>query len=207
MGRTDSLTRRKPRREPLPRILIVCEGIRTEKGYFQWLGRAERIPIEISAGGTPKALVGKAVKRKGEADADGRRFGDPNLRFDEVWCVFDVDEHPYLSEAKRQAAANQIEVAISNPCFELRVLLHFREQTAHVERSKVRRACQEILPGYEKNLPCDKLLPGYPEALRRAKNLEKTNQAMNRPNGNPSSGVFVLVERIKSFRRRIERRE
>jgi hypothetical protein len=101
MGRADSLKRRKPRRDPLPRVLIVCEGIRTEKGYFQSLRHAERIPIdlEILAGGTPKTLVERAVKRKREADTTAKKSGDPNSRFDEVWCVFDVDEHPFLPEA------------------------------------------------------------------------------------------------------------
>jgi hypothetical protein len=105
MGRGDSLKRRKPRRNPLPRILIVCEGIRTEEGYFRSLRHAERIPIDLKvpSGGTPKTLVEWAVSRKREADAAAKSSGDPNLRFDEVWCVFDVDEH------------HQIQVAISNP--------------------------------------------------------------------------------------------
>jgi hypothetical protein len=65
------------------------------------LRHAERIPIdlEILAGGTPKTLVERAVKRKREADTTAKKSGDPNSRFDEVWCVFDVDEHPFLPEA------------------------------------------------------------------------------------------------------------
>jgi hypothetical protein len=174
MTRTDRLGRRTPHREPLPRVLVVCEGIRTEKGYFQSLKHTHRIPIDlvIEAGGTPKRLVEIAVKLKQEADALAHGRGDPNLKFDEVWCVFDVDEHPYLSEAKKQAKDNQIQVAISNPCFELWVLLHFRAQTSHIERDIVQRACRELLPGYDKNLPYDKLWPRYADALDRAKKLD-----------------------------------
>jgi hypothetical protein len=36
-----------------------------------------------------------------------------------VWCVFDIDEHPVIPEAKDQAPANRIELTISNPYFEL----------------------------------------------------------------------------------------
>jgi hypothetical protein len=50
---------------------------------------------------------------------------------DEVWCVFDVDEHPKLAEARDQANANGIQLAVSNPCFELWLLLHFQEHRAH----------------------------------------------------------------------------
>ena len=202
MGRADSLKRRRPRRNPLPRVLIVCEGIRTEKGYFQSLRHAERIPIdlEILAGGTPKTLVERAVKRKREADTTAKKSGDPNSRFDEVWCVFDVDEHPFLPEAKQQAADNQIQVAVSNPCFELWVLLHFRDQNRHIERSKVQHACRQELPGYEKALPSDKLFPKYPEALKRAQELDKWQNSRNKAGGNPSTGAYLLVEKLKSFR-------
>lgn len=202
MGRTDSLKRRKPRRERLPRVLIVCEGIQTEKGYFQALRHTERIPIELEilAGGTPKTLVEKAVKRKREADAESRRSGDPTSSFDEIWCVFDVDEHPYLPEARQQAADHHINVALSNPCFELWVLLHFRDQNAYIERSKVQQACRKELPGYEKRLPCDELFPRYSAALKRARQLDKWQRSRNKAGENPSTGVFRLVEKLKSFR-------
>jgi hypothetical protein len=47
MGRRDSLRRRRAFRDPLPRILIVCEGTRTEPGYFNELRHTERIPIYL----------------------------------------------------------------------------------------------------------------------------------------------------------------
>ena len=66
MGKTkiDSLRRRGPRREPLPRFLVVCEGEVTEKEYVSHLRHTERIPISLTveAGGTPKTLVETAVR-------------------------------------------------------------------------------------------------------------------------------------------------
>src|ERR1035438_2177974 len=132
----DTLRRRRAFRPPLPRFLIVCEGTQTEPGYFQETRHLERslIDLEMSPGGEPKALVERAVEKKKSAERLARSQRDSNLRYDQVWCVFDIDEHRLIPEAKQQAGANGIELAISNPCFELWALLHFRDQRAHIER-------------------------------------------------------------------------
>ena len=80
------------------------------------------------------------------------------------------------------------------------MLLHFRNQNRHIERSKVQHACRKELPGYEKNLPSDKLFPKYPEALKRAQELDKWQDSRNMAGANPSTGVYFLVEKLKSFR-------
>ena len=56
MAKHDRLRRRRPYRQPLPRILIVCEGTRTEPGYFQGMRHLQRslVELELSPGGTPK---------------------------------------------------------------------------------------------------------------------------------------------------------
>jgi hypothetical protein len=96
---------------------------------------------------------------------------DRNLLYEEIWCVFDVDEHPLLAEAKHQASANHIKTAISNPCFELWVLLHFQDQRAHIARSVVQSLCRERIPGYKKLLPCEALAPYLADAMNRAGEL------------------------------------
>src|SRR3954451_2941209 len=132
------LKRRKPRIEPRKRVLVICEGEKTEPSYFTGVKRLEQastVDIEIDkAGGVPKTLVERAVAKKKDSKRAVSRDGDPNLLYDEIWCVFDVDEHPNLQDAKQQAKANGIELAISNPCFELWLHLHFKEQTASIER-------------------------------------------------------------------------
>lgn len=202
MPSRDRLERRRPARAPLPRFLIVCEGARTEPGYFRHLRHSARLPLElrIESGGTPKALVERAVELKRGAERDARRRHDSALKFDEVWCVFDVDEHPFLSEAQEQARANSIHVAISNPCFELWVLLHFQEQTASVDRHGVQRLCRQYLPRYQKDLPCEDLLPRRGLALQHAEALEKWQRERLNEGGNPSTSVHRLVERLLSAR-------
>jgi hypothetical protein len=196
----DSLQRRGPRRQPKLRFLIVCEGIVTEPRYFNDVRHKERslIDLQIEPGGTPKTLVGRAAELKREANGKARKLKDDNQKYEEVWCVFDIDDHRLIPEAKDQARANGIELAISNPCFELWALLHFQDQSAHIARGKVQRLCATCMPGYEKRLDYETLRPKYPDALHRAQELEKWHDLRSTVGANPSTAVYRLVERIKA---------
>jgi hypothetical protein len=156
------------------------------------------IDLEIEPGSTPKAIVERAVELKKQADLDAKRRADDNLTYDEVWCVFDVDDHRLIFEATEQAKANEIEVAVSNPCFELWALLHFQDQRAHIERGKVQRLCIKHMPAYEKELSYDILRSKYSDALRRSEGLEKWHDSRGTPGENPSTMVYKLVERIRA---------
>ncbi len=195
------LRRRGPLREPKRRILIVCEGRITEAGYFKDLRAAFRNPlvdVEIDdAGGVPKTLVERAAARKREAERDAKSRRDEFLSYDEVWCVFDVDEHPHLPDARQQARDHGIDLAVSNPCFELWALLHYQDHTAHLERGDARRRLKSHLPLYEKSLPFTQLHPAYAEAVRRAQELDRRREDADDPGGNPSTGVYRLTERIR----------
>lgn len=194
----DSLQRRRPLRQPKPRFLIVCEGTVTEPCYFRAVRHVERclIELQIEPRATPKTIVERAVKLKKQADHDAKRRADENLKYDEVWCVFDVDDHLLIAEAKDQAKANSIELAISNPCFELWALLHFRDQRAHIERGKVQNLCRSHMRNYEKELDYEALRPRYSDALKRAEDLEKWHDSRGTVGANPSTMVHRLVERI-----------
>src|SRR5262249_33463734 len=117
---------------------------------------------------------------------------------DEVWCVFDVDEHPFVPEAKQQAKDNGIETAVSNPCFELWIILHFRDQRAYVDRAQLQHECRQYLPGYDKDVPTAKLIAHDDDAVRRAKDLDAWQSSRNCAGANPSTGVYRLTERIKA---------
>ena len=200
MAKRDNLRRRPPFRAPLPRVLIVCEGTRTEPAYFRETRHLNRslIDLEIRPGGVPKTLVERAVALKQSAAKEAKSQKDDNLSYDSVWCVFDIDEHPFVPEAKQKAKDNNIEVAISNPCFELWVLLHYRDQRAHIDRSSVQSECRKYIPGYDKELPTARLFPHYAEALRRARELDVWQLSRGCDGENPSTGVYRLMEQIKS---------
>ena len=161
---------------------------------------AERslIVLEIEPRSTPKTIVDRAVELKKQANRDAKRSADDNLRYDEIWCAFDVHDHLLIAEAQEQAKANGVELAISNPCFELWALLHFQDQHAHIERGKVQRLCAKHMPGYEKELSYDILRSKYSDALRRAEDLEKWHDSRGTPGENPSTMVYKLVERIRA---------
>ncbi len=195
------LPRRRPSAEQKRRILILCEGKETEPGYLRALRKEFRPPlVEIMIEGhgeDPKALVERAVARKQEAEREAHRKGDSAISPDEIWCVFDVDEHGRLADARQQARDNGIELAVSNPCFELWALLHFQDQTAYLAREKVRGFLKRHLPDYRKSLPFDRLWHGYEEAVRRAEHLDRRCEERDCPGDNPSTGVYRLTELIR----------
>jgi len=155
------------------------------------------VSIEVVPGGSnPKTLVDSAVEKKKEAKRQAHREKDDNLTYDEVWCVFDVDAHEYIPEAKQKAEANKIELAISNPCFELWLLLHFQDQRPHIERHPLQAACRGHMPEYIKEVPFELVFPHHREAVDRAVALDNWQNRQGRPGGNPSTGVHRLAERI-----------
>ena len=86
-----------------------------------------------------------------------------------IWCVFDFDEHPNLSQAITEAAQSGIDVAVSNPCFELWLVLHLQDQTAYTTRRAVQRRSARL------NLTSGKQLPdGALDILADAFEIAKT---------------------------------
>jgi hypothetical protein len=182
--RQSGLKRHPATREPRHRILVVCEGKKTEPRYFkafQHHARNQLVHVEIKGeAGVPKTVVEAAIELRDAADRDARAQRDDNLRFDEVWCVFDVDEHPQLDEACARAGVAAIQLAISSPCFELWALLHFQDQTTQIHRHEAQSALKKYLPGYDKELDFPRLISGYDMAVSRAADLQAAVTALSR---------------------------
>ena len=196
-----SIGRRRPSLQPKHRSLVVCEGRETEPGYLRALQREARNPrvrLEIAGEtGVPRTVVEAAIQLRREADEEAKRQRDENLRYDEVWGVFDVDDHPHLDRAKSLAQREGIDLAVSNPCFELWALLHFEDQRAHIDRKKLRTKLQRHQPSYDKSLHFTGMHPGYDEALRRAQALDAEAERHGAPGRNPTTGVHRLTESIR----------
>ena len=179
--------------------------MKTEPGYFLDLQHEEEVRlIEIvidKSGSVPKTLVERAGEMKKHAAREAKRLRDENLVYEEVWCVFDVDEHPKMHEASQQARDNGISLAVSNPCFELWILLHFRDQTAHIERHNAQSACRHHLNDYKKSVSYGELREGYSDAVRRATALDEFHTGLDQSGANPSSQVYVLTERLRELGR------
>jgi hypothetical protein len=142
--------------------------------------------------------VEDARSRAKEARAIARSYGDIGSAYDEVWCVFDVDDHERLAQAIDQAKANRIHVAISNPCFELWALMHYQDQRAYITRDHVRAELRRYIPGYEKSLPCVYLIDTYDEARTRARFVQDMHlRTGDDPRSNPSSNVWQVIESLR----------
>lgn len=200
----DDLRRRPASREPRSRILVVCEGEKTEPTYFRSLSRLARNPlvqIEIAKEhGVPRTLVDHAVEQLEASQRRAKSERDAHLAFDEVWAVFDVDEHPHIPEAAQLATARGVSLAISSPSFELWPLLHFQDQTRAEGRQKIRELLKKHLPKYHKVIDAaDPESSGEPAvAHRRAASLAREAEREADPRRNPSTGVFALVEKIRN---------
>lgn len=187
--------RRAPFREPKPVILIVCEGEKTEPQYlrgFERQCRNARLVIQIAPehGIAPKALVDAAKRRKTEAARVANRQRDKNLEFDSVWCVFDIDDHSRVPDARQMARDNGIELAISNPCFELWLALHFRENPGVQRRQQIRQMLRTYVPEYDKHVDFATYVDGYSDAVIRATRMDEAAENDAEPGRNPTTGVY-----------------
>jgi hypothetical protein len=193
--------RPRPFRDPKPRILVVSEGKITEPEYLRGFANAcrnPRVDIEIAPEhGVPRTVVEVARDRKKEAMEDAARERDDNLAYDSVWGVFDVDEHPRLGEAKEMARDNDIRLAVSNPCVELWLLLHFRDNPGMQDRARVKAMLAEHVAGYDKHVDYTSYSAGYSQAVRRAKRMDEDAAEANEPGRNPTTGVYELTESIR----------
>jgi RloB-like protein len=130
------------------------------------------------------------------------RAAQEEAEIDEFWCVFDVEwprNHPGLREAVRQARAKGIQLAISNPCFELWLILHFQNQGAWLDNDGARRLRRQLDGANDKGLNAAKYFPLIDDATRRAAELDARHlqDGTALPHDNPSSGMHLLLKSIE----------
>ena len=196
-----------PRRRTTPQrerrqILVFVEGARTEDGYLKHWGRRHRGQVIVNVHerhGTPLQLVDWAVSAQRREVYEARHGrGSPH---DEIWCVFDQDEHPKVDEAIARAEQHGIQVALSNPCIELWFILHYEDQTGHIGAGKAKKRALE-LTGCKETLTetaLKDLEARHDQAAMRAKALENKHEGDGSPpRHNPSSEIWRLVERIRT---------
>jgi hypothetical protein len=188
MPRRENAQRRRPPISRRRTILVYCGGLRTEPAYFDGLRqvlRSTEVTVKVRAGGlAPDALVRVA------ADYRDQRPGT----FDDVWVVFDVDEFD-VEAAVTEASARRVTLAVSNPCFELWLLLHHHDCRSHCAGcTDVRQRLRKHMPQYDKaRLDFGRFSGCVQDAIKRAQQLDPTGEDWRR---NPSSGAWRLVEQI-----------
>jgi hypothetical protein len=159
------LKRRAAVRQPYERLLIVCEGGKTEPQYLCEIQRAYRLAtahvrvLHSQLGTEPQQVLEYALTVFKEGV---RERGVHPRAFDRIVVVFDRDEHKSYHAAMAQAAAQNsklrndngtpvpVDVVASVPCFELWLLLHFEDVHAPLHRREALERLKAYLPGYEK---------------------------------------------------------
>jgi hypothetical protein len=160
----------------------------TEPDYFGGLrqvNRSRSIKVVIKKKSVdPANLVRYAARLQNQ---------EPDF-FDEVWCVVDVDEFD-LDPATALARKLGISLAVSNPCFETWLVLHFTNHTAPLScYAQAKRALLKFVPDYCKSqLDFARYADGVAPAVERAKNLAEPGQEHLT---NPATGVWLLVRRF-----------
>ncbi|WP_016949316.1 RloB family protein [Anabaena sp. PCC 7108] len=172
-------------------FIIATEGAETEQQYFGMFYDS-RIKIEVLSTGEDNRSAPQYVLDRLEEFV--RKY-DLN-EDDSLWLMFDVDRWPVkkLSEICREARKKKYHLAISNPCFESWLYLHFDnlspdDKPCRIIEDKLR----EKLGSYNKsNLDLSLYKENIEEAVERARYLD-TNHNHNWPH-TPGTRVYKLVE-------------
>jgi hypothetical protein len=192
-------------REERQRILIVCEGTKTEPNYFKAIRR--QLPpnlatVEIHGeGANTLSLVAKAREIR-----DSSEKGD--YPFDQVWIVFDKDsfELDNFDNAIKRAEADKMRCARSNEAFEFWYILHFNYRDTGMSRNEYQKKLNEMMgEPYRKNSDdmYNKLarLGNQKRAIGWARKLLKDFNERRIPpsRSNPCTPVYLLVEELNRF--------
>lgn len=201
------MARRREALSPYDRILIVCEGAKTEKHYFDELAKfydinSRNIKI-VGGGGSPTNIV-KIAEQEYASGKKGR------IPFDKVYCVFDKNSHADYGRALAQLESKKDFAAIvSVPCFEYWLLLHYLNTTKPYKQKGNKSACDQVISDLAKHIP------GYRKgergvfvfvekelatAITNAKRALAAAQTAN--TDNPSTTVHILVKHLQTIARR-----
>lgn len=174
------------------RILVVCEGEVTEKQYLEAFKAWKKNPAVdvdlVGPAGDPVTLVNRARDLKVAAERQAAAIDDDTLLYDEVWCCFDVDRFgPRVPAARDTARANGLRLAMSNPCFELWLILHLRDNPGAQDHHSMQDIFKALQPQLaDKHIDFAALQPGYEQAVLRAKRLHDDAQAAGEGTRNPT---------------------
>lgn len=190
-------------KEPNKTVLIVGEG-QSEKLYFESFPVLTLTVEAIDLGGQSKLKL---------IDATEDIINNTDKKYDEVWCVFDMDvksgekEFADFDNAIESGKAKGYNIAYSNDAFELQFYLHYNYTDQANHRQFYYNALSQLWScNYEKNgksyefcqniyerLKNDKKA-SQEEAIKRADKLYTEQIQVEYHKQNPVTLVFELVK-------------
>lgn len=207
MARSRQRHRRRKRRNvgvrsPRRTFRVFCEGKRTEPDYLKALKQEPEVRMRASVSfdqatigiSPPLSLVKAAVKAIDRAEEEKDEI-------DEVWCLFDVEwpkNHPNLDQTVALAKKRNVQIAVSNPSFELWLSLHFRDPPGWLDTKTAERLRKRYDGSTGKGVDGAMYMPLRAKATDRARALAKKHEKEQSrlPNDNPSSGMYLLLQAI-----------
>ena len=192
--RQDTLSRRTGTRKYRPVCWVSAEG-QTERDYFTMdafrdAGKAIRFPKDIHPDRRNPAAVLKRFQKA--LRTEDFRAGD------EAWIVVDVDEwdrgelEALLAWARKD---DRRHVAISNPKFELFLVMHFEKGNGCTTSSNVDAALRRHMPGYDKRLRRGQFSAGQVRAAAANARAKRAGCASDIPDPGMTD-VYLLVESL-----------
>jgi len=195
--------RKNASRQPYERILIVCEGEKTEPIYFKSLCdhlglHTANIEITGNCGSSPKNVFekGKEIFEKAKKEQNP---------FDRVYCVFDKDcHHGYdeiVNQVKLKKPKDTFFAITSVPCFEYWLLLHFKFTTSPFGNAEaVISKLKEYISSYKKG---DKNI--FQEVRMYIDfalgNAKRANEEANKNyTDNPTTRIPILVDKLLTLK-------
>lgn len=202
------LKRRRPFIAEQQRFFLICEGEKTETAYFEAYFealkaqyRSAQISIEyVAPAGVPITIMDKVKARMAELRREQR--SNPSVKADTVWAVFDRDEHHKVTEAIAGCQDSGAQLAYSNPCFEVWLILHHEDYHASDDHHQVQKRYQKLDPAYDPNgsktPDCRSLMNRVEEAENRGERQCKSREEEGMPFGRPSTTVHNLTRAIRA---------
>lgn len=179
------LNRRPPTRKVAQKILIACEGSKTEPIYFESIRNDLRLPtlkiivLRHQSKTDPRSIIERLIEERQQMKDNQEWSKDDN-----AWAVFDGDEHIEKSLDKWNSAISRankqnINLAITNPCFELWYLIHYQDNLAQITREKIIKALGKHINNYDKSMCLypEPLKPLTEKAIQRANKIAKQIEA------------------------------
>jgi RloB-like protein len=187
------------------KLTVFCEDLNAAPDYFHTLKRAfESAIVEIEdihgGSGEPKTIANKAILKRKQINQ--RKRDDKSVDRDQVWAVFDRDEHIWFDDAISMCKSGDVNVGYANPCFELWILLHQNDcHNSGDDRHEVQRACKRFLPGYDrrrgKTADFTELCKNVQLAERNGDWLNRQRETEGATMGRPSTTIQNLTRVIR----------
>lgn len=149
--RNDTLRRGKPTRAYRKVVWLSSEG-QTEKDYFSMhVFRSLPVSIKFPKNTHPSRTNPAAVLKRFQKALRENDF----RKDDEAWLVIDIDEWDkaeFVELLKWARSDTRHHLAVSNPKFELFLVMHFERGNGCTTPGQVDAHLRKLMPGYDKRL-------------------------------------------------------